>query len=481
MSNILTWQWIILLAFSAVLILMTPFVKTKESFYRGASLSAKKPGTLMLTFSLVISWIFAKSVTNAANLGLSFGIIGGLAYATYYFSFLVAGIVIYKLRTKLNVKSLHHFLGEKFGSNAVKIFTLIIAIRLLNEVWSNTEVIGTYFGKSGSPQYIISIVVFTLLTLAYAMKGGLRSSLITDILQMGLFAILLFLVLSMILPKEGSAAPFVTSGHWTFSGGIDLLLVAFIQVFSYPFHDPVLTDRGFISDEKTTLKSYIYAAVIGFFCILLFSFVGIYAKLIGLSGQAAVEVSKTLGVFSMIVMNFIMVTSASSTVDSTFASVSKLVVVDLGKKEFTSVSRGRWVMIITAIGGTIPLFFSPAILSATTISGTMVLGFAPVFIFWKLKAPKISFHLAVWTGVFSSIIYTFGLLPKSLYLTHSTYGDLLTINVYATIAVLLVYFVPVALMKEKNKEFAALKDFNFEVEAVPVLARQQTDETENYE
>ncbi len=478
MSDILTWQWIVLLSFSAILILMTPFVRTKESFYRGSSLKDKKPGTLMLTFSLVISWIFAKSVTNAANLGLNFGIIGGLAYATYYLSFMVAGIVIYKIRTKLNARSLHHFLDEKFGTSAVKIFTIIIAIRLLNEVWSNTEVIGTYFGRSGSPQYIISIVVFTLLTLAYALKGGLRSSLITDILQMGLFAVLLFLVMSMILPKEGSLAPFVSSGHWSFSGGIDLLLVAFIQIFSYPFHDPVMTDRGFISDEKTTLKSYLYATVIGFFCILLFSFVGIYAKLIGLQGQAAVEVSKTLGIFSMIVMNFIMVTSASSTVDSTFASVSKLVVVDLGKNGYASVFKGRWVMVITALGGTIPLFFSPAILSATTISGTMVLGFAPVFIFWKLKAPKISFHLAVWTGVLGSIIYTFGLLPKSLYLTNSTYGDLLTINIYATIAVLLVYFIPVALIKEKNKEYTALKDFDIDVEAVPVLARQQTDEME---
>ena len=477
MSNLLTWQWIVLLSFSLILILMTPFVKTKESFYRGTSKKSKRPGTLMLTFSLVISWIFAKSVTNAANLGLDFGIIGGLAYATYYFSFMVAGIVIYKIRTRLKVSSLHQYLGEKFGPAAVKIFTLIIAVRLLNEVWSNTEVIGTYFGNAGSPQYIISIIVFTLLTLAYALKGGLRSSLITDLLQMGLFAVLLFIVLSLILPKEGSIAPFLTSGHWSFSGGIDLLLVAFIQIFSYPFHDPVLTDRGFISDEKTTLKSYLYATVIGFSCILLFSFVGIYAKILGLQGQAAVEVSKSLGVFSMIIMNFIMVTSASSTVDSTFASVSKLVVVDLGGKKFASLTKGRLVMIITALGGTIPLFFSPKILSATTISGTMVLGFAPVFIFWKLEAPKISFHLAVWTGVLGSIIYTFDWLPKLLYLNSGPYGDLLTINVYATIVILILYFIPVILTKESTERFD-VRELTAGNKNIPVWAGDNSDKAD---
>ncbi len=474
MPEVITWQWIILLSFSLVLIAMTPFVKTKESFYRGTSLKAKKPGTLMLTFSLVISWIFAKSVTNAANLGMEFGIIGGLAYATYYFSFLVAGIVIYKIRTKLNVQSLHQFLEKKFGTAAIKIFTLIIAVRLLNEVWSNTEVIGTYFGHAGSPQYIISIIVFTVLTLAYALKGGLRSSLITDLLQMGLFAVLLFIVMHMILPEEGSVAPFLTSGHWSFNGGMDILLVAFLQIFSYPFHDPVLTDRGFIADEKITLRSYVYATVIGFVCILLFSFVGIYAKMLGLQGQAAVEVSKTLGLFSMIVMNFIMVTSASSTVDSTFASVSKLIVIDLGRKEYASVPKGRLVMIITALGGTIPLFFTPAILSATTISGTLVLGFAPVFIFWKLRAPKISFHLAVWTGVLSSIIYTFGLLPKSLYLTHGPYADLLAVNIYASVLILIVYFIPVFLMKEKDTVPAGVNEAAAERIDVPLWTRNNT-------
>lgn len=451
MSYVLTWQWIVLVSFSVVLILITPFVKTIESFYRGTSREAKRPGIIMLTFSLVISWIFSKSVTNAANLGLSFGIVGGIAYATYYLSFLVAGIVIYKIRTGLKVRSLHQFLEKKFGNGAVKFFTIIIAVRLLNEVWSNTEVIGTYFGSTGSPQYIISIIVFTVLTLVYALKGGLRSSLITDLFQMSLFVVLLVLVLGMILPKEGSVTPFLTSGKWSLSGGVDLVLVALIQIFSYPFHDPILTDRGFISDEKTTLRSYILATVGGFLCILLFSFVGIYAKFLGLNGEAPVEVSKTLGVFSMIVMNFIMVTSASSSVDSTFASVSKLVVVDLSKSKTSLVSKGRWTMIVTAIGGTIPLLFSPAILSATTLSGTMVLGLMPVFIFWKIPAPKISFHLSLWVGVIAGAVMVFGWLPKSLYLCSGSFADLLAVNVYATVLILFVYFVP-ALAASKVKK-----------------------------
>ncbi len=450
MSTVLYWQWGVVIFSSTMLYFISPKVLTKESFFKGASLSMTKPGYAMLTFSLVISWIFAKSVTNVSNLGMQFGFVGGVAYATYYLSFLVAGIVIYKIRTKTNVNSLHQFLEKKFGRGAIVAFTVVIAIRLLNEIWSNTEVIGSYFGSTGSPQYIASIVVFTGLTLAYTLKGGFRTSLVTDLIQMGLFAVLLFIVLSLIIPKTGSVTPFIKTGSWTLTGGVDLIFVALIQIFSYPFHDPILTDRGFLTDPKTTLKSYITATIISSIIILLFSFVGIYGSFVGLKGEAAVEVSKSFGVFTLIVMNFIMVTSASSCIDSTFSSVSKLIAVDLSKKEKISISKGRITMILTAIGGTIPLIFSPSILSATTLSGTMVLGLAPVFLLWKVPAPKISFHLALWTGVAAGIVLVFGLLPKSLYLGHGSFADLLAINIYATLIIFILYFLPFIFNKKEN-------------------------------
>ena len=428
---------------SALLYFVSPRVISKESFFKGASKHLEKPGYLMLTFSLVISWIFAKSVTNVSNLGMQFGFVGGVAYATYYLSFLVAGIVIYKIRTRTHVGSLHEFLEKKFGRGAVIAFTIVVAIRLLNEIWSNTEVIGSYFGKTGSPQYIASIVVFTGLTLAYTLKGGFRTSLLTDLIQMGLFSVLLFIVLSLIIPtRGGSLVPFVNTGSWTMAGGVDLILVALIQIFSYPFHDPILTDRGFLTDPRTTLRSYISATVISSIIILLFSFVGIYGAFLGLKGQAAVEVSKSFGVFTLVVMNFIMVTSASSCIDSTFSSVSKLIAVDLGRRGKITISKGRWTMVLTAIAGTIPLIFSPSILSATTISGTLVLGLAPVFILWKIPAPKISFHLALWTGVAAAAILVFGLLPRSLYIGNGSFANLLGANAYATIIIFILYFVP---------------------------------------
>jgi hypothetical protein len=73
-----------------------------------------------------------------------------------------------------------------------------------------------------------------------------------------------------------------------------------------------------------------------------------------------------------------MITSAASTLDSTFSSF-EIVSLDLNLGK--SVTFGRLSMVIVALLGTIPVFLNAEILSATTISGTTVIGLTPVFYF----------------------------------------------------------------------------------------------------
>lgn len=428
------WHWALILIFGLSFLLMAPTARTYEAFFKATAGTGRQPGVGLLTSSLVISWIFAKSITNAADLGQSYGIVGGVAYGVYYLSFIVAGVVIYQLQQQGGYQSLHHFLSHKFGHAAVLLFSLLVGIRLFNEVWSNTMVIGSYFGAAGSRPYYAAILVFTGLTLAYTLKGGLRSSLLTDAIQMALFSVLLFVVLGMILPRTaGAPGAYLATGEWSLAGGLNLLFVAFIQIFSYPFHDSVMTDRGFISSPRTTLRSFLLAAPIGLLCIVLFSFVGIYARLHGIAGQATMEVSQALGVGAMLVVNFIMITSAASTLDSAFSSAAKLIVIDVGKIERRPVRRGRLAMVAFTIVGTLPVFAGPEILSATTISGTMVLGLAPVFLFWRRAAGPWAFHLPVVASVLLGLIYAIGWWPVAWSWFPGRYGDLLSVNIVGTL------------------------------------------------
>lgn len=446
MTEVQIWQWSLIIASSLLMLFISPLAKTTNEFFK-AQHRKKAPNAFMLMGSLVISWIFAKSITNAANLGLDFGIVGGVAYAGYYLSFAVAGYVIFKMRTIGGFESIHQFLSVRFGKPAIAIFSILIAFRLFNEVWSNTMVIGSYFGDTGSAPFYWAIIVFTILTLAYALKGGLSSSIFTDVIQMGLFAVLLGVILWVLFEPstEFSMQQVALSGSWTFDMGLNLLFAALLQSFSYPFHDPVLTDRGFLSSPKVTLISFLWAGIIGAICIILFSIIGVYAQAQGMAGQAAVEVGKAFGLVILLVINFIMITSAASTLDSTFSSFSKLLSVDLSFGN--SLKFGRFAMIGVAILGTIPVFLDAEILSATTVSGTMVIGLTPVVIFWKKNVPKISFHLSVFCGLFFGILLILNWFPQALIFTHGKYADLLWINFWGILCCITLYFTPLWLKK----------------------------------
>lgn len=450
-----TWLWPILIGYGALMFLISPTATRFGEFFASRR-DGRDIGMGMLVSSVVISWIFAKSITNASNLGASYGFVGAVAYAGWYLSIPVAGVVIYALRTKLRVDSLAGFLTTKYGRGATLAFMLVILLRLTNEVWSNTAVVGAYFGASGSMPYFTAAMLFAALTLFYSLRGGLRSSIVTDLLQFGLGVFLLVFVLALIVPKSG-AGTLLTSGSWTFRGGVDLLLVALLQSFSYPFHDPVLTDRAFITRPLVMLKGYLIAGVIAAAFIALFGLTGVHAKLFALDvGQdAPLRVANAFGVATLTIMTVLMMVSAGSTLDSTLSSFSRAVVMDVGGRQLdggtgTGLTRGiqrrlahvdplrvgRIAMILAVLVGSAPLFAGAAIIKATTVSGTMVLGLAPAFLLFAwARARTWAFHLGFWPGVLVGTLYAIGRVPASWALGDGPYASLLGANVAGTLLV----------------------------------------------
>ncbi|WP_339800751.1 sodium:solute symporter [uncultured Marinobacter sp.] len=447
--------WGFLLVYGVVMYVLSPESRNAASFYRGADDSGKPVGQWSLTASIFISWIFAKSVTNAANLGATYGVTGGLAYASYWLSIPVAGYIIYLIRTQTGARSLQEFLTTRFGRLASLSFAAAILIRLYNEVWSNTAVVGGYFGDVGEWPYYTAAMVFTAFTLAYSLKGGLRSSIFTDVIQAVVFVFFLAAVLFLIIPANDTSE-LLTTGEFRLNAGLDLLLVALLQLFSYPFHDPVLTDRGFVNKEKAMLKSFVVAGLLGFVAVFIFSLVGVHAQLNGIAaaGNAPAAVGQSLGLTALFLMSVIMMTSAGSTLDSTFNSFAKSIAVDLpklarrAKDRLPSVRAGAVVMVVFAILGNLPMFAGTDILKATTISGTMVMGLAPVFLFYGLtRFSPWSFHLSFWTGIGLGVCMTVGWIPQSWAIGDGAYALLLGTNAWGFLLCTAGFFLPLLLRR----------------------------------
>lgn len=408
MENILT---LVAGGVAVVSVLISPRVESDGAFFRGHDAELRPPGLLALTFSQVTTWIFARSLMNAAILGFHYGIWGTLAYAFYYFSFLTGGRIVDSLRFEHGCDSVQQFLRARFGPWGTACYNFVIAIRLVSEVFANLLVIGILFGAVNSQPYVLAVVGFSVVTLFYSMLGGLRASLRTDVFQMSTFVGVMLLLVALVFRHHNLQLadlmfkPFVVN-----QPGPTLMVVALLQVWSYPLHDPVMMDRGFLADRETTRRSFRHAAWISGVCIITFGCLGVLAGAHAAPGASMTDtLQQLLGSVPMMLFNAALVISAMSTLDSTLASSAKLIVVDMGLVKM-SVGHGRTVMALVMLVGLLLVFWGTQdLFGAVAVSGTASLYLAPVVFFsiWgkRRNIPLWSYLLSFGLAVAASALY----------------------------------------------------------------------------
>jgi len=156
----------------------------------------------------------------------------------------------------------------------------------------------------------------------------------------------------------------------------------------------------------------------------------------------------------------IMVNAAGSTLDSAFSSFSKAIALDIpalaGRAPGAgSVPLGTAAMIAVAILGNIPTFFGVDILAATTISGTMVMGLAPVFLLQRfVERSPWSFHLSFWPGVALGFAFAAKAIPAAWAIGTGKYALLLGTNLYGLLACTAGFLLPLAFNRAPSAQAA---------------------------
>lgn len=175
----------------------------------------------------------------------------------YYFSFITGAHIVDSLRFKHGFNNIQTFMQVKFGATGEHLYNAVIGFRLVSEVFSNLLVFGfiTTLFVGFNENYLILIIAVA--TLIYSSIGGLHTALKTDVAQ-ALLTIVAIAVLSVAMFAHPlfSFDDIISSSNTADNKGWILLIVAFIQIWSYPAHDPVMTDRGFLADRATTKKSF---------------------------------------------------------------------------------------------------------------------------------------------------------------------------------------------------------------------------------
>ncbi|CUH77555.1 hypothetical protein [Tropicibacter naphthalenivorans] len=390
----------VILALSFV---VAPRRASVQGFFAGTTPDGGAPGLWTLVLSQVTTWIFARSLMNAAILGYYYGIAGTLAYAAYYGSFLTGGFIVMRLR-ETRAASVQDWLGARFGGAGRAAYNLVIALRLLSEVFANLIVIGLIFAALLPGSETVAVLAIAALALAYSAWGGLSAALRTDVLQMALFLVVFIAALIALLLSPGVSLGAMltapgTAGAWN---GWVLLAVAALQVFSYPAHDPVMMDRGFLADPATTRASFFHAFWISTLCIIGFGLFGIQAGITG----AAVE-NQLIGTWAAMFPSWVfaalmlsLLVSALSTLDSALSSAARLCVEEL-RLAPRSLMGGRLSMAVFAVAGTLlTLFGSQSLFDAVAVSGTASMFLTPVLVVGLVMGRRIALwaYLIAWAA-----------------------------------------------------------------------------------
>jgi len=411
----MTNQILILIAVTSAIALfsfyLSPRARSVGSFFMGEGAAQESPTLLALTFSQVTTWIFARSIMNAVILGYFYGIGGALAYAAYYLSFLTGAWIIQSLRFRHGYGSVQAFLSERFGIVGTTSYNFVVGVRLLSEIFANLLVIGLLFGADGTLAYTSSILLVGAVALGYSLLGGLNASIRTDLFQMTFFLAVLGVLLAMVFVKgEVDMGAILTSTPEHDNPGWVLLAVALVQVWSYPLHDPVMMDRGFVANRKTTIASFYHAAWISVLCILAFGLIGVWAGLGKLDGEDFTStLIRLIGEWPMVLFNIALIISCMSTLDSTFSSTAKLAIIDMGLGK-TTLANGRLAMSAFLIGGLLMVFFgSKDLFAAVAVSGTASMFLAPVIFFslWmgRRDVPVWSYLVAFFAAMGAAALY----------------------------------------------------------------------------
>lgn len=405
---------ILIVIFGALILvslLAAPRKATVEGFFGGLTASGQQPRLWTLVLSQVTTWIFARSLMNAAILGYYYGIAGTLAYAAYYGSFLTGGFIVGRLRDD-GAMSVQDWLGTRFGTVGNGCYNLVIALRLLSEVFANLLVVGLIAGAVWAGSATTAIVIVAIVGLAYSAWGGLSAALRTDVVQMLVFLVVFGLAFIALIASPGFdlGAVLTAPGASGPYNGWMLLAVAALQVFSYPAHDPVMMDRGFLADPATTRASFLNAFWISTLCIIGFGFFGIQASLMGLGVEdgliATWGTMFPMWVFAALLLSLLV--SALSTLDSALASASRLVVEEL-KLAPRSLNGGRSVMVVfMAAGALLTLWGNATLFDAVAVSGTASMFLTPVLIVGLVMGrdvPFWSYGVAFAAAILGAFIY----------------------------------------------------------------------------
>lgn len=325
--------------------------------------AGRRSGMGLIAASVTASWVWTTTILGSSEAGMLFGITGGFHYAWgAVVPFVIFIPVALRLRRIMpRATTFTQFIRARYGRTTHTVFILFgagVAFYVYTEQLIGA---GILFRTTFGVPYEVAVVLTAGLVTAYIAMGGLRSSLVTDLLQFVVLGIASLVVLPWLLAKLGGPSALFEgltqvaddetlqfhnpdALNWLSTAGFRYGLAAVVIAMGQ-----VLLEQGYYqraiaaASNRTLARGYLVGGVLAWFPIPL-----VYGTLVGGGGlalgltvgnelQSTTEVapylmSTLLGPIGALMFAAMTFMAATSTADTSLGGIQALLTVDVFEK-----------------------------------------------------------------------------------------------------------------------------------------------------
>lgn len=427
-------SFLLLLGFAVVMIGLTLLIHRKNT---GTSIeeflvAGRDVSVFRGALSIAVSWVWAPAIFIAGLQSYTKGLPGAFWFITPNVAcFFLFAYVAMALRKKFpNGFTLPEFIHKKYKSKSTHWAFLIIFFGYqLGALVINSVAGGILLNLLSGIDFSIATVGIALTALTYSVIGGMRASVMTDMLQMIIVLGLAAFIVPWVVGEAGGITA-ISGGFAGVSGGFGNLLdkgVAWtfgipmtISLLAGPIGDQQFFQRAFSVRAKDIKPTFFWGGIIFGLVPVILCTLGFVAAnpAFGIEVTDPQMVAPTvighflpswvLGLFTLMAF-----AGLCSTIDSAYCAISSFVVADLtdeAMSESQKITRARIAMVLLATLGTGIALLRPELIWIFFIYGALVaVGLFPTL--FAIFSKNYSARAAFW-----SIVLGFtGSIPFSMY------------------------------------------------------------------
>jgi len=349
-------QGLILLAIYGVFVYTATFKFARGTLTKNSFLVADRDVKVWpAAFSIAATWIWAPALFLAAQKAYQQGWVGVFWFTVPNIACLIVfSYFAAKIRERVpQGYTISGYMGSVYSKRVQNIYILGLAGLAVCSFAVQLIAGGAVVVALTGLPYLPTTIILAVMALGYSAYSGLKASVLTDYLQMGIIGLVLFVAVPAVVVKAGGFSA-VTNGLNGFSGEFNSLfsgaggnvfwtfgLTTTLGLLAGPFGDQSFWQRAFATKKDVVKSAFVRGAFVFGIVPILGSLLGFVANSQGLVVDDPqlvnlATVLNNLPAWTAIPFVFMLFSGLVSTLDSNLSSVSSVVGHDLLQKNYES-------------------------------------------------------------------------------------------------------------------------------------------------